>query len=106
MLPATECLKDVVERVLPYYDDAVVPDLRAEGARGGAVLLAAHGNSIRALRMHLESITPEEIPSLEIPTGIPFVVDLSEQLDVESSRYLGDPAAAAAAAAAVGRQAG
>ena len=70
------------------------------------MLVAAHGNSIRALRMHLESITPEAITSLEIPTGIPFVVELDERLDVVSSRYLGDPAAAAAAAEAVARQAG
>jgi 2,3-bisphosphoglycerate-dependent phosphoglycerate mutase len=106
LLPATECLKDVVVRVLPYFDDAIARDLHEQGTRGGSVLVAAHGNSIRALRMHLESITADEIPSLEIPTGIPFVVELDEQLDVVSSRYLGDPAAAAAAAAAVGRQAG
>jgi 2,3-bisphosphoglycerate-dependent phosphoglycerate mutase len=106
LLPATECLRDVVARVRPYYDDAIAPDLRAEGPRGGAVLVAAHGNSIRALRMHLEGISAAEIPSLEIPTGIPFVLELDDALAVSSSRYLGDPAAAADAAAAVARQAG
>jgi len=106
LLPATECLKDVVARVLPYYDDAIASDLRAEGVRGGAVLVAAHGNSIRALRMHLEAITPEAVPGLEVPTGIPFVVELDEALRVTSTRYLGDPDAAAAAADAVARQAG
>jgi 2,3-bisphosphoglycerate-dependent phosphoglycerate mutase len=105
LLPATECLKDVVTRVVPYFEDAIVPDLLEEGAQGGAILVAAHGNSIRALRMHLESIAPEAIPDLEIPTGIPFVLELDGRLDVVGSRYLGDPSAAAAAAAAVARQA-
>jgi 2,3-bisphosphoglycerate-dependent phosphoglycerate mutase len=95
LLPATECLKDVVARVLPYYDDVLVPDLSDEGARGGAVLLVAHGNSIRALRMHLDGLSPEEVVSLEVPTGIPFVYELDASLAVTSSRYLGDPAAAA-----------
>jgi 2,3-bisphosphoglycerate-dependent phosphoglycerate mutase len=106
LLPATECLKDVVTRVLPYYDDVVVPDLEEEGAREGAVLLAAHGNSIRALRMHLEDLSPDEVVGLEVPTGIPFVYELDAKLTVRSARYLGDPAAAAAAAERVRRQAG
>jgi len=105
-LPATECLKDVVERALPYFEQAIVPDLVAQGARGGAVLVAAHGNSLRALRMHLERIAPADIVSLEVPTGIPFVYELGDDLAVVSSRYLGDAAAAAAAAEAVARQAG
>ena len=101
-LPATECLKDVVTRVLPYFESDVVPDLLAEGERGGAVLIVAHGNSLRALRMHLDSISAKDIVELEIPTGIPFVYELTDSFRVTSSRYLGDPQAAAA----VARQAG
>ena len=106
LLPATECLKDVVARVLPYFDDAIVPDLLDEGARGGAVLVAAHGNSLRALRMHLDALSEDEVVGLEIPTGIPFVYEFDARMAVLSARYLGDAAAAAAAAAAVARQAG
>jgi len=105
-MPATECLADVVARVLPYYDDEIVPDLLAEGARGGAVLVAAHGNSLRALRMHLDQLTPEDVVALEVPTGIPFVYELNDALVVTSGRYLGDAEAARAAAEAVARQAG
>ena len=106
VLPLTECLADVVARSLPYWYDAIVPDLLAEGARGGAVLVVAHGNSLRALRKHLDGIGDEEITGLEIPTGIPFVYQFSDDLDVESSGYLGDPDAARAAGDEVGRQAG
>jgi len=95
LLPSTECLQDVVERVLPYYDDVVVSDLVEEGGRGGAVLVVAHGNSIRALRMHLDALSPEAVVSLEVPTGIPFVYELDERLSITSSRYLVDPGAAA-----------
>jgi 2,3-bisphosphoglycerate-dependent phosphoglycerate mutase len=105
-LPATECLADVVVRALPYYDDAIVPDLLAESSRGGAVLVVAHGNSLRALRMHLEGLGEDEITGLEIPTGIPFVLEMDDRLRVTSSRYLGDAEAAAKAAEAVARQAG
>jgi 2,3-bisphosphoglycerate-dependent phosphoglycerate mutase len=105
-IPATECLQDVVARVLPYFESTIAPDLVTQGARGGAVLVVAHGNSLRALRMHLEAISPEAIASLEIPTGIPFVLDLADDLGVVGSRYLGDPDAAAAAADAVAHQAG
>ena len=105
-LPTTECLADVVARVLPYWEDAIVPDLLAEGARGGAVLVVAHGNSLRALRKHLDGIGDEEIVDLEIPTGIPFVYELDDDLSVVSKAYLGDPEAAQAAAEAVRRQAG
>ncbi len=105
-LPVTECLADVVTRAMPYYEDAIVPDLLAEGARGGAVLVVAHGNSIRALRKQLDGIDDRSIVELEIPTGIPFVYRLDGDLSVASADYLGDPAAAAAAAEAVGRQAG
>lgn len=106
LLPRTECLSDVVDRVLPYWYDAVVPDLLAEGARGGAVLIVAHGNSLRALRKHIDGIGDGEIVDLEIPTGIPFRYRLGPDLSVESADYLGDPAAARAAAEAVARQAG
>jgi 2,3-bisphosphoglycerate-dependent phosphoglycerate mutase len=103
-LPRTECLEDVVRRTVPYWETAIVPDLRAAAAHGGAVLVAAHGNSIRALRMHLEQIADAAITELEVPTGIPYRVLLDDDLGVRNAEYLGDPEAAAAAAAAVARQ--
>jgi 2,3-bisphosphoglycerate-dependent phosphoglycerate mutase len=105
-IPLTECLADVVTRVLPYWESAIVPDLRHTAEMGGAVLVTAHGNSIRALRKHLEKISDDAIVELEIPTGIPFRLLLNDDLTVHSSEFLGDPAAAADAAAAVSRQAG
>ena len=105
-IPATECLKDVVARVTPYFADVVVEDLRKEAVRGGAVIIVAHGNSIRALRKMIENIPESEITDLEIPTGIPYRMRLDNELNVLDAHYLGDPAAAAAAAEAVGRQAG
>lgn len=102
LLPATECLKDVVERMLPYWYDQIVPDLR-DGKR---VVIAAHGNSLRALVKHLDGISDEEIPSLNIPTGIPLVYELDADLTRVTSGYLGDPEAAAKAAEAVAKQAG
>ena len=105
-LPASECLADVVVRTLPYFASAIVPDLHAEGARGGAVLVVAHGNSLRALRTHLDGISDDEITELEIPTGIPFRYELADDLSVISSGYLGDADAAARAAEAVAKQAG
>lgn len=101
VLPGTECLEDVVERMLPYWYDAIVPQLM-EGKR---VVVAAHGNSLRALVKHLDGISNEAIPSLNIPTGIPLVYELDAELKRVASRYLGDPEAAAAAAAAVAKQA-
>ena len=106
VLPSSECLADVVTRVLPYWDDVIVPDLHDEGARGGAVLVVAHGNSIRALRKHLDGISDEEIVGLDIPTGIPYRYRFDEELSVVDARYLGDPEAAKRAAEAVARQAG
>jgi 2,3-bisphosphoglycerate-dependent phosphoglycerate mutase len=106
VLPATECLRDVVDRVLPYWESAIVPDLRQTAVQGGAVLVAAHGNSIRALRKFLEGYSDDTITELEVPTGIPYRLLLNDDLTVHSSAFLGDPAAAAEAAAAVGRQAG
>ena len=106
VLPRAECLADVVRRALPYWEDAIVPDLLAEGARGGTVLVVAHGNSIRALRKHIDGIADDAIPGLEIPTGIPFRYRLADDLTVEAAGYLGDPEAARSAADAVARQAG
>jgi 2,3-bisphosphoglycerate-dependent phosphoglycerate mutase len=105
-VPVTECLKDVVARVTPYFSDVIAEDLRREGVRGGAVLVVAHGNSLRALRKVLENIDDDEIAELEIPTGIPYRISLDDSLDVLDARYLGDPDAAQAAAEAVARQAG
>jgi len=102
LLPGTECLKDVVVRMLPYWYDAIVPDLAA----GHCVVVAAHGNSLRALVKHLDAISDEDISELNIPTGIPLVYELDDTFQRVSSRYLGDPEVAAAAAAAVARQAG
>jgi 2,3-bisphosphoglycerate-dependent phosphoglycerate mutase len=100
-LPRTECLKDVVARMLPYWDNEVVPDLRA----GRTVLLAAHGNSLRALVKHLDGISDADIAGLNIPTGIPLRYDLDEQLNPTNpgGTYL-DPEAAEKAAAAVASQ--
>ena len=100
-LPRTECLKDVIARFLPYWESAIVPDLRA----GRTVLVAAHGNSLRALVKHLDSIGDEDIAGLNIPTGMPLVYELDDELrpTVAGGRYL-DPDAAAAAAAAVANQ--
>lgn len=106
LLPTTECLFDVVGRVLPYWYDVIVPDLLTEGARGGAVLVVAHGNSLRALRKHIEGIGDDEIVGVEIPTGIPYRYRLADDLSVTSAEFLGDPEAARAAAEAVARQAG
>jgi len=105
-LPLTECLADVVVRAVPYWADAIVPDLLAEGRRDGAVLVVAHGNSLRALRKHIEGIDDDEIVDLEIPTGIPYRYVLADDLSVVSHGFLGDPSAAEAAAEAVRRQAG
>jgi 2,3-bisphosphoglycerate-dependent phosphoglycerate mutase len=102
VLPATECLKDVVVRMMPYWFDAIVPDLAAHGS----VIIAAHGNSLRALVKHLDGISDEDIAELNIPTGIPLVYKLDDDFRKVSAKYLGDPEAAAAAAAAVAKQAG
>jgi len=100
-MPSTECLKDVVARMLPYWQSDIVPDLRS----GQVVLVAAHGNSLRALVKHLDGISDEAIAALNIPTGIPLVYELDESFApvTVGGRYL-DPTAAAAAAAAVANQ--
>lgn len=98
--PLTECLKDVVVRMLPYWYDAVVPDLMTYDT----VMIGAHGNSLRALVKHLEGISDADIAGLNIPTGIPLVYDLDDELKpLAPGRYL-DPEAAASAAAAVANQ--
>jgi 2,3-bisphosphoglycerate-dependent phosphoglycerate mutase len=103
LIPRSECLKDVLLRSLPYWYDAVVPDLRA----GLVVLVAAHGNSLRALVMHLEGIAEDDIALRNIPTGIPLRYELDDGLAVVggAGTYL-DPAAAAAGVAAVAAQTG
>jgi 2,3-bisphosphoglycerate-dependent phosphoglycerate mutase len=99
--PLTECLADVVARFLPYFTDVVVPDLRD----GKTVLIAAHGNSLRALVKYLDRMSDEEVVGLNIPTGIPLRYDLDENLEplIPGGSYL-DPEAAAAGAAAVAAQ--
>lgn len=102
-VPKTECLKDVVERFIPYYEDVIYP--RAKN--GETVVIAAHGNSLRALVKHLDNISDEEIAGLNIPTGIPLVYELDADGKVVNpgGTYL-DPEAAAAGAAAVAAQGG
>ncbi|HLI55297.1 MAG TPA: 2,3-diphosphoglycerate-dependent phosphoglycerate mutase [Acidimicrobiales bacterium] len=85
IVPATECLADVVRRMLPYWFDAVAPVVLS----GGTALVAAHGNSLRALVKHLEGISDADIPALEIPTGLPLVYELDADLGVVSKRELG-----------------
>ena len=100
-LPRTECLADVVHRMLPYWYDALVPDLRL----GRVVLVAAHGNSLRALVKHLDGLSDEEVVGLNIPTGIPLRYDLDEQMaPVKAGGDYLDPDAAAESIEAVKNQ--
>ena len=101
VVPRTECLKDVVARLLPYWYDSIVPDLQSFGV----VLVAAHGNSLRAMVKHLDDVPDEEIPQLNIPTGIPLRYDLDDDFRprTRGGNYL-DPEAAATAIAAVANQ--
>jgi len=101
-VPLTECLKDTVERVLPYWHDTLAPAIRA----GQRLLVSAHGNSMRALIKYLDGIGDAEIVGLNIPNGIPLVYELDAALKPIRSYYLGDAEAAAAAASAVALQAG
>lgn len=99
-LPASEALKNTLERVLPYWHSTIAPEIKA----GRQVLIAAHGNSMRALVKYLDNISDEDITELNIPTGIPLVYELDEDLRALRSFYLGDPEAVARAAAAVANQ--
>ena len=99
-VPLTECLKDTVARVMPMWNEVLAPAIRS----GQRVLIAAHGNSMRALVKYLDGISDAEIVGLNIPNGIPLVYELDERLSPIGSRYLGDAEAAAKAAAAVASQ--
>jgi len=99
-VPRAECLKDTVARVIPYWSSAVAPAVRA----GRRVLIAAHGNSLRALVKHLDGISDEAVVSLNIPTGIPLVYELDDGLRPLKHYYLGDPEVAAQRIAAVSAQ--
>jgi len=99
-LPKTEALKNTVDRFLPYWFEEIVPALKS----GRKVLICAHGNSLRALVKHLDGISDEEIVELNIPTGIPLVYELDDNLKPIKNYYLGDPEAAQKAAEAVARQ--
>lgn len=99
-LPLTECLKDTVDRFLPLWHESIAPRIKA----GERVIIAAHGNSLRALVKFLDNISDEEIVSLNIPTGVPLVYDLDADLKPIKSEYLGDPDAVAAAMNAVANQ--
>ena len=99
-LPLTESLKDTVARFLPYWHETIAPAINA----GKRVVIAAHGNSLRALVKYLDNVPESEIVELNIPTGIPLVYELDDHLKPIRHYYLGDPAAAAAAAARVAAQ--
>jgi 2,3-bisphosphoglycerate-dependent phosphoglycerate mutase len=99
-VPLTECLKDTVARVLPLWNESIAPAIKA----GKRVVIAAHGNSIRALVKYLDNVADADIVGVNIPNGIPLVYELDEQLKPMRHYYLGDPAAAAKAAAAVAAQ--
>jgi 2,3-bisphosphoglycerate-dependent phosphoglycerate mutase len=99
-LPLTECLKDTVERFLPYWRETIAPAVR----EGQKVLIAAHGNSLRALVKHLDNVSDEEIVGLNIPTGIPLVYELDDDLKPIRHFYLGDPEAVKKATEAVAGQ--
>ena len=99
-LPVTECLKDTVERFVPYWRDVIARSVRA----GERVIIAAHGNSLRALVKYLDNIGEQEIVGLNIPTGIPLVYELDDELKPTRNYYLGDPAKVAAATQAVANQ--
>jgi 2,3-bisphosphoglycerate-dependent phosphoglycerate mutase len=99
-LPTSECLKDTVERVLPYWHREIVPSIK----QGKQILIAAHGNSLRALVKYLDDVPNEEILKLNIPTGIPLVYELDENLAPQDHYYLGDPEAVAKAMQKVANQ--
>jgi 2,3-bisphosphoglycerate-dependent phosphoglycerate mutase len=99
-VPRSECLKDTVARVIPYWTSAIAPAVRA----GRRVLIAAHGNSLRALLKHLDGISDQDIMKVNVPTGIPLVYELSDDLAPQRHYYLGDPAEVERRLAAVAAQ--
>jgi len=99
-VPRTECLKDTVARVIPYWNDAIAPAVRA----GQRVLVSAHGNSLRALIKYLDSVSDQEIVGLNVPTGLPLVYELDDSLKPRQHYYLGDPDEVARRIAAVSAQ--
>ncbi len=99
-LPLTECLKDTVARVVPYWQEAIVPEIVA----GKKVIIAAHGNSLRALVKYLDNVSDKDILELNIPTGVPLVYTLNDDMKPQGHRYLGDADAIAKAQAAVANQ--
>jgi 2,3-bisphosphoglycerate-dependent phosphoglycerate mutase len=99
-IPLTECLKDTVARFLPYWHQTIVPAIKS----GKKVIIAAHGNSLRALVKHLDQMSDDDIVGLNIPTGVPLVYELDQELKPLRHYYLGDPEAVARAAAAVANQ--
>jgi 2,3-bisphosphoglycerate-dependent phosphoglycerate mutase len=99
-LPRTECLKDTVERFLPYWHETIAPAIRA----GQRVIIAAHGNSLRALVKYLDNVSDRDIVELNIPTGLPLVYELDADLKPKHREYLGDPEKVKAAMAAVAAQ--
>jgi 2,3-bisphosphoglycerate-dependent phosphoglycerate mutase len=99
-LPLTECLKDTVDRVLPYWNSTILPDIQA----GKRVIIAAHGNSLRALVKYLDNMSEAEIMELNIPTGVPLVYEFDDDMKPVKHYYLGDPAEIAAAMDAVAKQ--
>jgi 2,3-bisphosphoglycerate-dependent phosphoglycerate mutase len=100
LIPLTECLKDVVARFLPYWNDMIVPKLK----EGKKVLISAHGNSLRALVKYLDNVSEEEIVHLNIPTGVPLVYELDDDLKPTKHHYLGDPEEIKKAAEKVAKQ--
>jgi 2,3-bisphosphoglycerate-dependent phosphoglycerate mutase len=99
-LPLTECLKDTVERFLPYWHQTIAPEIRA----GKKLIIAAHGNSLRALVKYLDNISDDEIPTLNIPTGMPLIYELNDDLTPVRNYYLGDAEAVEKAMQAVANQ--
>ena len=99
-IPLTECLKDTVDRVLPYWHETIAPDIKA----GKRVIIAAHGNSLRALVKYLDDLSEEEVLKLNIPTGMPLVYELDANLKPIKNYYLGDEEAVKAAMDAVANQ--
>ena len=99
-IPVTECLRDTVRRVLPYWHETIVPVIKAEKR----AIISAHGNSLRALVKYLDNVSDEDIVGLNIPTGIPLIYELEDDLRVIKSYYLGDPEEVKKAIAAVAKQ--